>query len=250
MSESLFAPLSLVDVAPPTTPAPSTPIIVRGPSDLDGTRPDSLDPGLRLITVERGPMLTRSEHFLYDIYIESGFCAVSPRRMVEELDPWRAFSTFHIVHDERRTVIGSVRTITGSVASLPVGAFELTEEVGPGPVVELSSLAVAPTSRSSGVVEHIYRAGWLAALRAGASELVALVDPWLLDLFIDHYQLPFRRIGVPHFHMGGDVVPVAMSLRGPAYAGLAANRQGFWEWTLEACSDEEIRAWNLPPARV
>ena len=188
-----------------------------------------------------------AEHVLYDIYTDSGFCRTSPRRVVEELESWRADSTFHLVIDERDAVLGSVRTIAGDWSDLPVGGFERWDHSHPDPVCELSSLAVVPSVRSTGIVEHIYRAGWLAAWRAGANALVALVDPWLLELFTDYYRLPFTRVGTPRFHMGGDVVPVAMPLVGAAYRDLAATRIGFWTWTLEAVTPDEIRRWELPP---
>lgn len=223
------------------------PVLVRGPEDVDGTRPAPLAAGLRGSSVTSGPLFERAEHFLYEIYLASGFCEPSPRQVVEELDAWRTASTFHVVHDRIGEVLGSVRTIHGGWGTLPVGGFERLVDSHPDPLVELSSLAVRPSRRSSGVVEHIYRAGWLAALRAGANALVALVDPWLLELFVDHYELPFEVVGRSHRHMGGDVVPVALPLDGAAYVDLARNRQGFWEWTLEACSDSEIERWQMPP---
>lgn len=212
-------------------------------------RPGRLDDGLVLEAVSDGPLFLAAERFLYEVYRDSEFCAESPRQMVEELDEWRVGSRFHLVHDEDLHVLGSVRTIFGRIDELPIGAFDLdlSDRVGQGLCCELSSLAVAPSSRSSGIIEHIYRAGWLAAWRAGALDLVALVDDWLLEVFTDVYGLPFRPIGRSHFHMGGDVIPVAMALQGPAYENLARTRPAFWEWTLEACSDEEMVAWSLPP---
>ena len=64
-----------------------------------------------LEAVGEGPLFIAAERFLYEIYRESGFCQESPRRMVEELDQWRAGSHFHLVHDEAKSVLGSVRTI-------------------------------------------------------------------------------------------------------------------------------------------
>jgi predicted N-acetyltransferase YhbS len=214
---------------------------VRGSS-----RPPQLDAGLELVSVTEGTVFERSEHFLYEIYRQSGFCSPSRRRVVEELQPWRPASTYHVVIDEDGEILGTVRTILGDLAELPVGGFEQLGEPEPDPLCELSSLAVTPSERGSGVVEHLYRAGWLAAWRAGANALCGLVDPWLFEMFVDYYRLPFRQSGIPHFHMGAEVVPVVMPLRGPAYADLAATRPGFWEWTLEACTAEEIEAWQLP----
>ena len=202
------------------------------------------------MSVTDGPLLWAAEHFLYDIYIDSGFCRPTPRRVVEELEPWRSRSTFHLVIDEQDGVIGSVRTITGGWSDLPAGDFVRHDWTHPDPLCELSSLAILPSNRSTGIVEHIYRAGWIAAWRSGAHALVGLVDPWLLELFTDHYQLPFTPIGAAKFHMGGTVIPVAMPLVGAAYEPLAAGRVGFWTWTLEAATPEEIQTWNLPaPAR-
>ena len=117
--------------------------------------------------------------------------------------------------DDEDEVIGVVRTIFGPYDELPVGQFERTDHTHPDPVCELSSLTVRTDVRSTGVIEHLYRAGWLDAFRAGSTTLVALIDDWLLDVFKGTYRLPFDIIGVGQEYMGSTPVPVAMPLAGP-----------------------------------
>ncbi len=188
-----------------------------------------------------------AEGFLYDIYLDIGYTEKSSRRRVEELVPWADRAHFFAILDENDDVIGTIRTIHGSYGELPVGQFSRTDYSHPDPVCELSSLVVKPNHRSTGVIEHLYRAGWLDAYRAGASAIVGLIDPWLFSVFRDHYALPFVRIGEPHHYMGSDPVPVALPLEGSAYDIVARNNPDFWLWTLEAIDPaRDRRAWGLP----
>lgn len=186
------------------------------------------------------------EAFVYEMYVKIGYTDPSPRHRVEELARWSDQSRFHAVLDENNTVIGTIRTIFGRYAELPVSQFERTDDADPDPVCEFSSLVVDQTQRNTGVIEHLYRAGWIDAWRSGSNAVVALIDDWLLEAFCGHYHLPFRQIGVGQNYMGAVPVPVALPLQGPEYLGLARVNPHFWTWTLEALSAEEVRDWGLP----
>ena len=214
--------------------------------DACSGRPDDLDPDHRLITITGGDLWARAEAFVYEMYVKIGYTEPSQMHRVEELVKYTDRSRFHAVVDGRDTIIGTIRTIFGSYHELPVSQFERTDRLDPDPVCEFSSLVVDHTVRSTGVIEHLYRAAWLDAWRSGSQAVVALIDEWLLECFLDTYHLPFRAIGVGREYMGGAPVPVGMPLRGPAYEGLAEANSEFWLWTLEAVTPEELRDWHLP----
>jgi hypothetical protein len=209
-------------------------------------RPAELQPGHRVVTITGGDLWMQAEAFVYDIYRQVGYCDESPRHRVEELARWEERSRLHAVMDDDDEVIGVVRTIFGDYEDLPVGQFERTDGSDPDPVCELSSLTVRTDVRSTGVIEHLYRAGWLDAFRHGSTTLVALIDDWLLEVFQGTYRLPFKVIGVGKEYMGSTPVPVAMPLTGPDYQLTADENPDFWAWTLEAVSDDEAAAWSLP----
>jgi len=209
-------------------------------------RPAALQDHHRLVTIDTDDLLERAERFVYEHYLRIGFCEPSPRERVEELAPWADRAHMHAVIDDDEMIVGTIRTIFGNYGELPVAQFERTDHEMPDPVCELSSLVVRQRDRGTGVIEHLYRAGWLNAFRLRASAIVGLIDPWLFDAFVDHYGLPFRVIGTPSHYMGTDPVPVGMPLVGPAYDDLARRNPAFWLWTLEALSPAEIGAWGLP----
>jgi hypothetical protein len=231
---------------PPPATAPEVIDLRAAPSRPPSGRPASLLPEHRLLTITGGDMWTRAEAFVYDIYRAIGYCDESPRARVEELARWEERSRFHAVVDGDDDVIGVVRTIFGPYDELPIGQFERTDHSAPNPVCELSSLTVRTDVRSTGVIEHLYRAGWLDAFRAGSTTLVALIDEWLLDVFHGTYRLPFSVVGIGMEYMGSTPVPVAMPLDGPAYRLTAEENPDFWRWTLEAVTEDERAAWHLP----
>lgn len=232
-------------VASETTPSgvdvPFDPSAVR----VSG-RPADLQPGHRLISIQGGDLWMQAEAFVYEMYVKIGYTEPSPRHQVEELARWSDSSRFHAVITDEGEIIGTLRTIFGTYNELPVSQFERTDHADPDPVCEFSSLVVDPTQRSTGVIEHLYRAGWLDAWRSGSSAVVALIDDWLFEAFRDTYLLPFRKIGVGQHYMGTNPVPVAMPLQGADYLNLARGNAQFWAWTLEAVAATEVRDWNLP----
>ena len=189
-----------------------------GPNLTPGERPTGrLQPGHRLVTVTAtaDPLWAACEAFVYEMYVSIGYTEPSPRHRVEELARWAEVSRFHAVLDEDHRVVGTVRCIFGPYAQLPVNQFVRTDHTDPDPVCELSSLVVDPHQRSTGVIEHLYRAGWLDAWRSGSEAVVALIDDWLFQAFQETYRLPFRQIGIGQHYMGTDPVPVCLPAPGP-----------------------------------
>lgn len=215
---------------------------VRPPSG----RPRDLLPGHRLVRVTGGDLWMQAEAFVYEMYVKIGYTDPSPRHRVEELARFAEQSIFNVVLDDRDRVIGTIRNIYGNYDALPVNQFDRTDHLDADPVCELSSLVVDPTERSTGVIEHLYRAGWRDAWRSGSSAVVALIDDWLFDVFCDTYRLPFRRIGVAKHYMGTDPVPVALPLNAPAYLDHVRENPEFWAWILEGILPTEVNDWNLP----
>jgi hypothetical protein len=209
-------------------------------------RPKPLLPDQHVETITGGDRWMQAEAFLYDLYRQLGFCDESPRRRVEEMARWADNSRFHAVIDGNDEIVGTIRTIYGKYADLPVGKFERTDFGHEDPVCELASLVIRPGDRSTGVIENLYRNGWLDAFRSEATSVVALIDPWLFRVFKDVYAMPFRVIGVSHHYMGSDPVPVGMALDGPTYDDLARRNPEFWAWILEGATAEEVAQWGLP----
>ena len=209
-------------------------------------RPAPLSPGHHVETISGGDRWMQAEAFLYDLYRQLGFCDESPHRRVEEMARWADNSRFHAVIDGNDEIVGTIRTIFGRYEELPVGKFERTDYGHEDPVCELASLVIRPGDRSTGVIENLYRNGWLDAFRSEATSVVALIDPWLFRVFKDVYAMPFRVIGESHHYMGSDPVPVGMALDGPTYDDLARRNPEFWAWILEAATPEEVGQWGLP----
>jgi hypothetical protein len=209
-------------------------------------RPKELSPGHHVETITGGDRWMQAEAFLYDLYLQLGYCEESPRRRVEEMARWADNSRFHAVIDGNDEIVGTIRTIFGSYHELPVGKFQRTDFSHEDPVCELASLVIRPGDRSTGVIENLYRNGWLDAFRSVATSVVALIDPWLYRVFMDVYCMPFTVIGESHHYMGSDPVPVGMALEGPTYDDLARRNPGFWGWILEGASPEEVAQWGLP----
>lgn len=208
-------------------------------------RPPELQPGHRVITITGGDRWMEAEAFVYERYVKIGFTNESSRKQVEELARWADRSRFHAVVNEDDRIVGTIRSIFGPYDELPVGQFERVDFADPDPLCELSSVVVDPSVRSSGVLEHLFRMGWADATRFGSKAIVCLIDRWLVDVFRHTYALPFVPIGVPHYHMGGNVIPMTMATSRQAMAEVARNNPEYWLWNLEVLTPEEIDAHDL-----
>jgi hypothetical protein len=180
------------------------------------------------------------------MYLSIGYTQPSSKHQVEELARWADRSTFFAVVDPDDDIVGTIRVIYGNYDELPVSQFERTDFTHADPLCELSSLVVDNKVRSTGVLEHLFRAGWAETLRSGASAIVALVDTWLFDAFRDAYALPFVQLGEPHFHMGGNVVPVALSTAPEAYEEVAFHNPHFMRWSFETLTEQEMIDLRMP----
>lgn len=196
--------------------------------------------------VEGGPLLDRAEEFVYDVYRQVGYCRSSSRKRVEELQRWSDRSVFHVVADEADVVVGTVRTVVGQYDELPIGQFRRNDIRHSDPVCELGALAVEASARSTGVIEHLYRAGWLHAARSKSSALVAVIEPWLLEVFTSSYGLAFKQIGEGQDYLGGYSVPTSFPLVPRSYEILAERNPDFMRWTGEAVTVEELINWGIP----
>ena len=83
-------------------------------------------------------------------------------------------------------------------------------------------------------------------LALGSNAIVALIDEWLYEAFVEVYRLPFRKIGVGQHYMGTDPVPVAMALFGDNYLDMARTNPHFYAWCAAECSPQESADWNMP----
>lgn len=215
------------------------------PSPVVSGRPPDLLDHHHLELVTGGDAWVDAEAFVYERYRRVGYTEASPHQRVEELARWADRSRFHVVYSDDGQIVGTMRTIPGTYAELPVGQFERTDFTDPDPVCELSSMVVDESVRSSGVLEHLLRAGWSDATRLGASAIVGLIDLWLLEMMRFHYGMPFVPIGIPHHHMGGYVVPVAMDITRTGTGEIARNNPAWWLWNLEELTAEEIRRFDI-----
>ena len=209
-------------------------------------RPAELEPGQRVVHITGGDRWMDAEAFVYEAYVAIGYTKASSTRQVEELARFADNSHFHAVIDDKEDIIGTMRTIFGPYDDLPVGSFDRYDFDDVNPVCEFSSLVVSPHKRSTGVVEHLYRSGWLDAWRQSTTAVVALIDDWLFDTFRAQYHMPFRQIGAGRHYMGTDPIPVSMPLNDQIYNDVARTNPGFWGWLLEAFDVDEVVRWNLP----
>ncbi|MFZ4519501.1 MAG: GNAT family N-acetyltransferase [Microthrixaceae bacterium] len=216
-----------------------------GDETLRDLEPERLDAHLDVHAVDPGQALWESaEQFVYDVFRISGFCGESPRRFVEETEPWRAGSRLHVI-TERSSVVGVARTIIGRYDELPVSQFEPEIEVPDGELCEIGSLAVRPTQRGLGVANELHR----RAFREGFDRRVAgfcfLVDQWMFDFFRDQYGLPVRALAAPRRFMGGDVVPTGMWMPEMLHV-IARIRPNVYRWSVEGLSPRVFREMDLP----
>lgn len=208
-------------------------------------RPAALPEHHEVITITGGDLWMEAEAFVYERYVSLGYANHSSRRRVEELARWADHSRFHAVVRDDGTFVGTVRTIFGPYQDLPVGQFDRTNFDDPNPLCELSSLVVKQEYGGSGILDHLFRAGWADAMRLGARGIVALIDTWIFDVLCDLYCMPFSQLGQPHFHMGGDVVPIVMSTSQSAMAQIAHHNPDFYRWSMEVLDDDELRLLGL-----
>lgn len=210
-------------------------------------RPLDLAEGLELVILqEEDERWEKAERFVYDTYCEMGYCSVSERNRVEELQDWNDRSEFHVVFDEHETVVGTSRIISDDYERLPIGNFTRTDFADPNPVKELSSVVVAPNLRGFSVVAYLCRSAFVRSMTDDANALVFLLEDGLIDLLANSYALPVRYFGDKRYYMGGDVSPSGMTLRGADFVDTARRNPHYWKWMLEAFTADEVNRYDLP----
>jgi hypothetical protein len=203
-------------------------------------RPPSLQEGLELVVIEDGPEWAQAEAFVYDCYVKLGYTEENRDHEVAELRRYRDRSRFHAAVNQQGDIVGTTRAIFGEFHELPVGRFTRIDFADEDPMCELSSIVVEPGSRNQGVIEHLYREGWADAFRTGCPTIAGLGERWMIDGFRNYYCLPFVPCGIPEWYMGGEVIPMTMTM---ALSGMEQvylhNPEFFW-WNIERLSDEDI----------
>ena len=215
------------------------------PSELASGRPQTLEEGLRLVTIDGGPEWERAEQFVYDTYVTMGYTEENAERHVTELVPYRDVSTFHAAMADDGTIIGTSRSIIGGYYDLPIGRFQRIDFVEEDPFCELSSIVVDPAKRSQGVLEHLCREGWANGLRSGARTMAALGERWMIDWFRTVYCMPFIPCAVPEHYMGGEIIPMALAIDATGMGEVAKTNPEFWWWTLEILDEEEVDRYGF-----
>ncbi len=217
--------------------------------------PDRLEPGLSCRSVAPTSDLgVRAEQFVYEVFRTSGFCAESPRRHVEETEPWRAGSTLHVVVDDGPDggpgeILGVVRTVTGRFEELPVSRFEPEIPVPDGLLCEIGSLAVQADQRGLGVANELHRAAFLAGIERRACGFCFLIEQWMFDFFGRHYGLPVRRLAPPSHFMGGEIVPTGMWMPEMLHV-IAERRPNVYAWAVEDLDGNLHSELDLPTVTV
>lgn len=212
------------------------------PDPNRGFIPDRLEPGLVCRSVlPTSDLGVRAEQFVYDVFRTSGFCAESPRRHVEESEPWREGSILHVITDdgdrereggEPGAIVGVVRTILGTFDELPVSRFDPEVPVPEGVLCEIGSLAVKSDQRGLGVANELHRAAFLAGIRDRCDGFCFLIEEWMFDFFAGTYGLPVRRLAPPSHFMGGDILPTGMWM--PEMLQVIARiRPNVYRWAVE-----------------
>ena len=153
-------------------------------------------------------------------------------------------TTFHVAVGRSGRPVASACSTIGPLADLPLGlalrsvGVEVTdEEPPPGPVCELVSISAARSAGGRGVTEALYRSFYQQARLDQARSLVVGVDPWLSDLLVDEYGVPFDILGPPFELLGRELLAVGGRIS-HLEAGIAANAPEFFSFLRE--SDDHV----------
>jgi hypothetical protein len=209
-------------------------------------RPERCDPSMTLhvLTDQESVLWDRAERFVYDVYRVSAFCEESPRHWVEEAEPYRAGSRFHVLLDAD-DIVGVIRTFVGTYQQLPIGQFPPEIPVPRVPVVEIGSLAVKASLRGLGVANELHRSAVQDAIRLGAPAFCMLVEPWAIDFFRDVYGVPLVQTAPAEDYMGSLTVPAIADI--PAtLRRLVTEYPGLYEWLIEGLEAQLWERGDLP----
>lgn len=209
--------------------------VMKGQADLDGF-PLVAPPIDRrsempftLTIAQRGdPFWAIAQRFQYEHYLALGYIEPSANNVVPGYERWDETAAFHVVH-EGDEVIGTIRTLPGVLSDLPTGHhWELDKSLLPGPVIEIASFVVVPGMRGLGASEVLMGSAFRWVLERRGSSVLAMVDPWLLDVLRDAYGLPFKELGPAIPYMGGLPLPVG-ALMSEVCDAVPAHNPRFWK---------------------
>lgn len=186
-----------------------------------------------------------AERFVYRVFREAGFCEISQREWVEEIDRYRPSSALHVAHTEDGSVVGCVRTMLGTYHELPIGQFRPSAPVPAGTLCEIGSLAVDISIRGLGVVNELHRAALQWALRHGAVGFCMLVEPWSVDFFRDVYGVPLIESAPARHYMGSLTVPATATFES-LWATLIDHKPGMLAWSTEGLTPTERVNLGVP----
>jgi ribosomal protein S18 acetylase RimI-like enzyme len=189
-----------------------------------------------------------AERFVYSVYVEVGFAEVSPRQWVEEIERFRHGSTLTVARDPQtpsRDIVGSVRTIFGPYADLPIGQFRTSSPPPTGVFCEISSLAVRRDVRGLGVVNDLHRAAVHHAMESSAEGFCVLVEPWSMDFFRNVYGVPLVQAAPARHYMGSLTVPAFVTFESMLQHFLE-ERPGMYRWVTRGLAPDVFEAYDVP----
>lgn len=214
----------------------------------DGLRlwvPEPLDPQLRLEHVSPFSELgDRAEQFVYDTYRVSGFCKESPRRWVEETDPWREGSTLHVVTDQDE-ILGVLRTMAGTIDQLPASQFVPNIPMRTGRLLEGGSLAVKADHRGLGIANELHRLMFQIGIQEQVEGWCMLIDSWMADFLRDVYAFPTRIFSERRQFMGGHIEPIVVWVDELIHE-MSTRRPKLYQHAIATLTPEEIVRFDLP----
>ena len=153
-------------------------------------------------------------------------------------------TTFHVAVDRSGRPVAAACSTVGSLPDLPIGlalqsvGVDVTDaDPLPGPVCELVSISADRAASGRGVTEALYRSFYQQARIDEARSLAVGVDPWLSDLLIEQYGVPFTILGPPFELLGRELLAIGGRLS-QLEAGIAANAPEFFSFLRE--SDDHL----------
>jgi GNAT superfamily N-acetyltransferase len=207
--------------------------------------PDPLDPGLVCHHVAPDTQLgDRAERFVYETYRDHGYCRESPRQWVEEVEPWRARSTLHVVCDGDE-LLGVLRTIVGEIDELPVSQFKRTAPMRDGLLLDGGSLAVKPDFRGVGLATELYRHWIEVGIRRRVEGFCLLMDDGYIEVMHALYALPTHPFAERQRYMGGDIQPLVVWMD-EMLESLARSRPLLYKYAVSGFTPQEIVEFDLP----
>lgn len=202
--------------------------------------PEECAPDQTVMTVTEADvdLWNQAEQLVYRVYRNIGFCDESERAWVEEFEPYRHGSAFHVVIDEDR-VVGAIRTIVGPIEGLPIGQLPIEGVSDSLTVCEFGSLAVEEDYRGLGVTNAIHRQAVHHSFRQGVPAFALAVEPWFVDVYRDLYGIPIRLISEPVHYMGSETL-VGIVFLDQMVNTLIRERPNIFKWFAEGL---EPRLW-------